>query len=272
MRFFTYILSLIGVGLLYGGISHGRLSIIPEYDQNMVTILFSAHRSEEDAQSSFLFSVPSDVDSVSQIETLPDGDLNFIRLPALEKDGMKWVEVPQKLIEFAFMINCSPFPIPGPRTFEYNLSFSQTVQNLNLEIQEPLAAEKFVYDGFVGKSSTDAHGQTTHAVELNSISAKSKRFFSFSYLNPRGLTTRSALAELMTLSQQEGRPVQPMKKIKRHKLYIWEPLAALGVVTLITAIIMMVFQNGKNNSLTCTHCGLKLNSGDKFCPGCGEKI
>ena len=100
------------------------------------------------------------------------------------------------------------------------------------------------------------------------------KLISISYSNFRGLTTRSALAELMTLSQQDAPPdEQPInKKIKRHKLYIWEPLVALLVVTLFIAIIMMVYQNGKTNSLTCHNCGQKRTRLDNFCSGCGEKF
>ncbi len=49
---------------------------------------------------------------------------------------------------------------------------------------------------------------------------------------------------------------------------------ALGilVVTLFIAIIMMVYQNGKTNSLTCHNCGQKRTRLDNFCSGCGEKL
>jgi hypothetical protein len=76
----------------------------------------------------------------------------------------------------------------------------------------------------------------------------------------------------MALTQQQGQPDKPVKKIKRHRLYIWEPLIALGVVTVFTIIVMHYFHHGKTRNFNCSNCGHKLNPYDKFCPGCGKEI
>jgi hypothetical protein len=73
MRFSTVILFIIGVVNLKGDLSHGRMSIIPEYDQNNVTILFSGHRADDTPKTAFLFTVPLDVDSVSLIKSNANG-------------------------------------------------------------------------------------------------------------------------------------------------------------------------------------------------------
>jgi hypothetical protein len=257
---------------LRGDLSHGRMSIIPEYDQNNVTILFSGHRLDETQKMPFYFTVPLDVDSVSLIKTNTNGELDFVLIPTRLIKDLKWVEVSPDLNEFAFMINSTKFTEPGNRHFEYSLSFSEVIGEFNLEIQEPLPAENFEYSGFQGEKEQDAHGQTTHSIQWQNILENETKLISISYSNSRGLTTRSALAELMTLSQKEDLPnKQPINKIKRHKLYIWEPLIALAVVTLFIVIIMMVYQNGKTNSLTCHNCGQKRTRLDNFCSGCGEK-
>jgi len=274
MRFSTFIIFTLGVVNLKGDLSHGRMSIIPEYDQNNVTILFSGHRAENTQKTAFLFTVPLDVDSVSLIKSNSNGEIDFIPIPAQLIKDLKWVEVSPDLNEFAFMINSKKFPKPGNRHFEYYLSFSEMIGEFNFEIQEPLPAENFKYSGFQGEKTQDAHGQTNHSIQWKNILENETKLISISYSNSRGLTTRSALAELMTLSQQDAPPdEQPInKKIKRHKLYIWEPLVALLVVTLFIAIIMMVYQNGKTNSLTCHNCGQKRTRLDNFCSGCGEKF
>ena len=271
MRFSTFILFILMVVHLRGDLSHARMSIIPEYDQNNVTILFSGHRLDETQKMPFFFTVPLDVDSVSLIKTNTNGELDFVLIPTRLIKDLKWVEVSPNLNEFAFMINSTKFPEPGNRHFEYSLSFSEVIGEFNLEIQEPLPAENFEYSGFQGAKEQDAHGQTTHSIQWQNILENETKLISISYSNSRGLTTRSALAELMTLSQKEDPPKQPINKIKRHKLYIWEPLIALAVVTLFIAIIMMVYQNGKTNSLTCHNCGQKRTRLDNFCSGCGEK-
>ena len=272
MRFSTFILFILGVVNIKGDLSHGRMSIIPEYDQNNVTILFSGHRADDTPKIAFLFTVPLDVDSVSLIKSNANGELDFVLIPARLIKDLKWVEVSPDLNEFAFMINSTKFSKPGNRHFEYSLSFSEMIGEFNFEIQEPLPAENFEYSGFQGEKKQDAHGQTIHSIQWKNILENETKLISISYSNSRGLTTRSALAELMTLSQKEGIPKQPINKIKRHKLYIWEPLVALLVVTLFIAIIMMVYQNGKTNSLTCHNCGQKRTRLDNFCSGCGEKF
>ena len=269
MRLRLIYLFFILVKITNGEITNGRLSIIPEYDQNLVTILFTAQRGIKDQKSPIYFSVPDDVDSVSKIETLPNNQINFYVIPTKTIDGKTWVEISPDLVEFAYLINSSPFLKPGPREFEYNLSFSQQVTNLNLEIQKPLAAEKFRYIGFDGQKSSDSNGQTTYFVELDNIPTGSSRLIKISYENPLGITTRDALQELMSISEQKKLPQNPVKQIRRHKLYIWEPLFALGVLSVIIAIVIM---NSSVQSLNCSNCEQKLNSNDKYCPKCGEKI
>lgn len=272
MKIFKYFICIISICVIKADLSHGRLSIIPEYDQNRVTILFSGHRTDQFNQELFLFSVPHDVDSVSLISTKSDGRLEFITELTMEKNGLKWVKVSKDMIEFAYMINSSKYENSGERNFEYEISFSEKVQSLNLEIQQPLSAENFSYTGFNGETSDDAHGQINHTVKLESIDAFQKRLISFSYLNRRGLTTRGVLADLMNLSQQKESIDVPRKKIKRHKLYSWEPIIALGIVTLFIALIL--FKN-RNHQLRhhnhCSQCGQQLNLADKFCAECGEK-
>ena len=272
MRFSTVILFIIGVVNLKGDLSHGRMSIIPEYDQNNVTILFSGHRADDTKKTAFLFTVPLDVDSVSLIKSNANGELDFVLIPARLIKDLKWVEVAPDLNEFAFMINSTNFPKPGERYFQYELSFSEMIGEFNFEIQEPLPAENFEYSGFNGEKTQDAHGQTSHSIQWKNIVENETKLISISYSNSHGLTTRSALAELMTSLQKEGLPKQPIKKIKRHKIYNWEPLVALLVVTLFIAIIMIVYQNDKTNALTCLNCGQKRTRLDNFCSGCGEKF
>jgi hypothetical protein len=272
MRFSTFLIFIIGAVRLFGDLNHGRMSIIPEYDQNMVTILFSGHRESVTQNNTFLFTVPSDVDSVSQIKTNPKGELEFVLISTRFIKGLNWVEVPKGLDEFAFMINSTKFPEPGNRYFEYELSFSETVIELDFEIQEPLAAENFEYTGFKGESSQDAHGQTIHSIQWTNIPQNNVHMITFSYMNTRGLTTRSTLNELMKLSQPDVQVEIPPQKIKRHSLYIWEPMIALAVVSLFTMLVLNYYQNGKARNLNCLNCGNKLSELDKFCPECGEKI
>ena len=109
MKISTITLLLIGVVSLKGDLKHGRMSIIPEYDQNLVTILFSGHRLDSESTVPFQFTVPDDVDSVSFIQNKSGGELDFIQIPTQLINNQKWVEVSSTLPEFAFMINSTEF-------------------------------------------------------------------------------------------------------------------------------------------------------------------
>ena len=58
-------------------INNVRMSIVPEYEQNLTTILFSIQRINIDKQNDFSFTLPNDVDSVFIIDKTNDGKLLF---------------------------------------------------------------------------------------------------------------------------------------------------------------------------------------------------
>ena len=54
-------------------INNVRMSIVPEYEQNLTTILLSIERINIDKENDFSFTLPNDVDSVFIIEKTNDG-------------------------------------------------------------------------------------------------------------------------------------------------------------------------------------------------------
>ena len=168
MRFSTFIIFILGVVNLQGDLSHGRMSIIPEYDQNNVTILFSGHRAENTQKTAFLFTVPLDVDSVSLIKSNSDGELDFIIIPTRLIKDLKWVEVAPDLNEFAFMINSTKFLKPGNRHFEYYLSFSEMIGEFNFEITDvqKRLGDLFVHYGKVVSGSVKLNDNVEMKIDV----------------------------------------------------------------------------------------------------------
>ena len=224
---------------LFGELNHGRLSIIPEYDRNAVTILISGHK--KDASNSFLLSLPADVDSVSLIQSKAQGELAFISLPIITKGSINWVETPTDKSDFAIMVLTKPFKSAGHRHFDYDLQFSTTVETIDIEVQEPMGATSFNLSGFDGEKTQDPHGQTTHQALLTQVASGNIIPIRLEYENPQGKTTRDILQEMMSMSQQQqSKPIQPNQKVKRHQLYVWEPLMAVGVLTLLIILVMKI--------------------------------
>ena len=58
-------------------INNVRMSIVPEYEQNLTTILLSIERINIDKENDFSFTLPNDVDSVFIIDKTNDGKLVF---------------------------------------------------------------------------------------------------------------------------------------------------------------------------------------------------
>lgn len=257
------------IGQLFGNLKHGRLSIIPEYDRNAVTVLISGHKVE--ATQSMMISLPTDVDSVSLIQSEANGDLSFQALPIISENNQKWVKTPTDKSDFAIMILTVPFKGPGHRHFDYDIQFSSLVESIDIEVQEPMAATSFKLKGIQGDPIQDPHGQTTHQTQLSQLNPDSKISIQLEYENPQGKTTRELLQEMMNMSQNAPTNRQPPQEIKRHKLYVWEPLIAVGVLTVLVIIFMKMNQTTSQNSITCNNCGQRLKSSDNFCSTCGDK-
>jgi len=264
-----YFIILLMSSQLFGELNHGRLSIIPEYDRNAVTILISGHKKE--ALDSFLLSLPADVDSVSLIQSKSQGELAFIPLPVITKGNVKWIETPTDKSDFAIMVLTKPFKSVGHRHFDYDLQFSSSIETMDIEVQEPMGATSFNLSGFDGEKIQDPHGQTTHQAQLTQVASGKIIPIRLEYENPQGKTTRNILQEMMTMSRKASANRPPSEPIKRHKLYTWEPLIAVGVLTLLIFIVMKMNQTAPTTSTSCKNCGTRLKPTDNFCSSCGEK-
>tara|TARA_B100001996_G_C18624207_1_gene579056 strand:+ start:218 stop:1024 length:807 start_codon:yes stop_codon:yes gene_type:complete len=254
-------------GNLSGSWEQGRLSIIPEYDQNHITILFSAVRSSTFLEDEIRFSVPDNVDSVAYIKKRDDGKLEFILYPTYKDSGLNWAKIRLEAREFAFMINTQKFNNFGNRDFNYEISFSHPITDLFLEIQEPLAATNFSYSGFTGKKNIDENGISTYSTNLVDILPNENIMVALSYNNIRGETTQNILSELTLKSEEES-----SIKINRHKLYIWEPIITIGVISLFTIFIMIFIENNSLKLDYCSNCSQRIKDKSNYCPKCGEKL
>ena len=261
---------LILLSYLYG-MNSGRMSIIPEYDYNGVTILISGQRDSTNKGKLLSVTVPATTDSVLRIFTDNNNEIYFEPQNIVVRNGHRWIDFPPEIDRYSFMIKTRSFSGSGRRNFNYDLIFSFPVSNLLLEIQQPLGSKNFSHSESEATVESDQHGMRSYTVKLSQIPANEPREIWIKYDNSRGITSLALLAEMMSTVPQVEKEVEPKNSIIRHKLYILEPLIALAVVTIIIAAILILLKE-KLMTKTCLNCSQRIAAKDKFCPNCGNKI
>ena len=120
-------------------------------------------------------------------------------------------------------------------------------------------------------------------VHIHDFKANARKSVSFSYLNPTGEISINKLQTMLSNDDRVVTPqITPNTKIPpvRHKLPLWQPLAVLGVITIMVGWMFSVQKKKERvdgtqskpiieNGTFCTHCGHSLLSEHKFCANCG---
>ena len=110
-----------------------------------------------------------------------------------------------------------------------------------------ISCKNFSYSGFFGKESEDSEGIISHKTILRDIPANLERKIRLSYQNNSGLNTNQILGEkIIEKGKSDNKAIGNKKKIKRHKLYTWEPILTLIVITIIAYFIVKI--NGASES------------------------
>ena len=248
-----------------------RVSVIPEYEQNLVTVLMSFDKKSDANVNTLSFTLPNKTDSVYIINRGIKNQLGFNSVNYYEKDDYKWVDIPNLEKENAYMIITNKYKLKGKREFNYKLLFSEKIKQIDLELQEPLAAENFKYLGFKGDSSTNSKGQTSYRTTIFDFLKSQSINLSFEYINNSGNTTKTELNKTLVSSQKNKKNLpKNRQKVSRYTLYTLETLLALFIVTfLIISILLFLYK--REGVLKCTKCGHNLKVNNLFCSKCGEK-
>tara|TARA_B100001250_G_scaffold413954_1_gene449940 strand:+ start:1584 stop:2396 length:813 start_codon:yes stop_codon:yes gene_type:complete len=247
-----------------------RVSIIPEYEQNFVTVLMSYDRLSEVSTNVLSFTVPNKTDSVYIIDRSMNKQLGFTSVNYYKKDGYKWVDISNIEKQNAFMIITNKYEIKGERDFNYQLLFSEKIKQIDIELQEPLAAENFNYSGFKGEKLTNK-GQNSYKKTLFDFPKYQSLDLFFEYINDSGNTTKTELNKTSIFSENnKQKSSKNRQKINRYKLYTLETHLALFIITsLIVSIIL--FLNNRESISKCKKCNYDVKVNDLFCSKCGEK-
>ena len=249
-------------------INNVRMSIVPEYEENLTTILISIERVNMDKEKDLSITLPNGVDSVFVIDKTDDGKLVFEDISYYEtKKEKKIIVLPRK--EIALMIKTKKYVQAGRRYFNYKLSFSKSISTLDIELKEPLMIKDFSYSGIGGKLEIDDFGQRSYRQSKENINEGKVENISFNYINKKGTTTITIIDSIINSPNLNGGAFK--QEIKRYKTYVWETLIVLFLICTLMLIIIFNLKNERKIK-KCYKCDQKLNFDDLFCSKCGEKL
>jgi hypothetical protein len=185
----------------------------------------------------------------------------------------------------------------GPRRdFTYHWSEKYPVQNLSLQIQQPVNATNMTFRPDVGSGSTGDSGLTYYSLQVGKVNPETTFDLAMSYNKPDDMLTNPQ-------QFQQAKPNQPVDsgasgRITFDQFLPWG-LGGLGLL-LITVGFLWYWRTGRifpgkvtynrprhnparSNRATepnsgpeeasfCHQCGKKAGPGDVFCRVCGTKL
>ena len=164
------------------------------------------------------------------------------------------------------------------RSGDFNFQVNHSIDDAHIVVQEPLVANNFIFSEQNHEDFKDQHGINFKRIHLRGYIANSAKNITFTYDNPTQDISINALQKGAQAPQNVSTP-QNTGPI-RHKLPLWQPLAALGVVSIVIGGMFyrqMSTESSAPNPAQpkgkfCTECGNKILPKNKFCSNCGAKV
>jgi len=232
---------------------------------------------------SFEMSVPENADSVFFVSGSASSEAEVNYLSILNRNNQSFVEVSILESKFRIFIFYDLKKNGDNRSGSFDFEINHSLDDAHIIVQEPLVAEGFTFSEKDAETFQDQHGMNFQRVHIHDFKANARKSVSFSYLNPTGEISINKLQTMLSNDDRVVTPqITPNTKIPplRHKLPIWQPLAVLGVITIMVGWMFSVQKKKERvdgtqskpiieNGTFCTHCGHSLLSEHKFCANCG---
>ena len=232
---------------------------------------------------SFEMSVPENADSVFFVSGSASSEAEVNYLSILNRNNQSFVEVSILESKFRIFIFYDLKKNGDNRSGSFDFEINHSLDDAHIIVQEPLIAEGFTFSEKDAETFQDQHGMNFQRVHIHDFKANARKSVSFSYLNPTGEISINKLQTMLSNDDRVVTPqITPNTKIPpvRHKLPLWQPLAVLGVITIMVGWMFSVQQKKERvdgtqskpiieNGTFCTHCGHSLLSEHKFCANCG---
>lgn len=258
-------------------ISDLNIYIYPEYYYSGIMVEINGKVNLSDIPFSMEMLVPAMTDSIFFVSGSPNDQSEVKTLNIKDENSMKWVHLELNKSPFRVFVFYNPFNSSVSREIQYPLQFSTSLSEFHVFVQEPLISTSFNID-LESTSNKDQHNIVFHQIHFQGLKEMSKEIINLSYDNLSGKTTMQYLQGRLSensINNDESTQQKDNKIPKRHRLPLWEPIAVLGVLSVLSGVLFFNNnqnkKNGKNKNF-CSKCGNKLDKSDKYCSICGSNI
>jgi hypothetical protein len=274
-----------------------RVDIWPEYDKPAVLVIYHITLADQTTlPANMSIRLPASVGEPHAVAMQdPNGLYNMIYNIA---NAGEWEEIqfqtPAQEIRIEYY---DPGLIKDSksRSFTFNWPGDYTINNLSLQVQQPIGAEKMLIKPDMGSGGQGDDGLTYFTYLAGKVDAGTK--FSVSMTYEKTSTNLTSEGQFQT-----GKPSQPIDEGTSGRVNpeLWVPwtLGGLGIL-LIAAGVYYFFRPGRTlqtvparerhgrkaqpasdeaqeparkDGVFCHQCGKRAASGDVFCRACGTKL
>ena len=253
-----------------------NIYIYPEYYYSGVMVEINGKINLPDSSFSMGMLVPTMTDSVFFVSGTTNDQSEVKVLDIKNENSMSWVRIDLNKSSFRIFVFYNPFNSSNKRNIEYPLQFTTSLGEFHVFVQQPLVSTNFNID-LESTSNKDQHNIIFHQIHFQELKEMSKKVVYFSYDNPSMKTTMQYLQERVADNSNNNDKVTELTKKRapdRHRLPLWEPLAVLGILSILVGGLFIKNNQNKNHHNSknyCSKCGNKLNTNDKYCSTCGGK-
>jgi hypothetical protein len=263
------------------------IDVWPEYDKRLVLVQYDGEVAVKDKlPRDISFFIPAGADLTATAYVDANGDyLNIPDPPTLQDSGDGFKSVTFKLPAPRFHLEYYYNPLQGSpdKTMVFAYKAAQPAENVQLDIQQPLKADKFTTDPATQVKTTDAHNFTYHIFNYASLDAGQIQRIQVSY------TKTDPNPSIANLPKPASAPA---KAESVSPMSTWLPAILIAGALAMTGLGGFAWWSRRRNAAElaparadgsqrrhrshstagfCVQCGRALEADDNFCPRCGTR-
>ncbi len=263
-----------------------NIAVWPEYDQPLVLVQYEGQVSSTaqlPRDVSLLIPTGAQLNATAYIAT--DGTLINTDPPKTQDNGDGFTLVTFNLPSPKFHIEYYYNPLKGSpdKTMEFAYKAAQPADNVQLEIQQPLKADKFTTDPAAPVKTTDAHQFTYHVFNYATLNAGQVQRIKVSYTksdpNPSSAYLPTPAAATTTNTSAAAAPSVPLASaaalagaialLALGGFALWSRNRQVPALTTPAQGSPPKSRKARGSGGFCPRCGRPLAADDNFCPRCG---
>lgn len=266
-----------------------QINVWPEYDDARVLVMYDGEVADTTSlPRNISILIPSTASLTATAYVDANGSfINVPDAPTTQDTGDGFSRVTVKLPAAKFHLEYYYNPLQGSpdKTMEFVYKAAQATGNVQIEIQQPLKADKFATDPATPVHTTDAHNFTFYVFNYASLDAGQEQKVKISY------TKTDPNPSVSNIPQPASAP-QPAAAASNSSIMSLLPPVMIAVALALAALGGFALWSRGRNSLEpaparvespkrrtrrggasgfCVQCGRALTADDNFCPRCGTR-